>query len=323
MRRRVNDDLLDRAIREPESAREELEDLLRVSRALSEAFEAEEPSRAAVIRGRHRALTAFSDPAAEARHARPMASPWEWLPNLRVRVLATAAVVIGIMGGLIAGSNGSLPGDALYGVKLATEEVRLAAAIDSFDRARVHLDIAGARIQEVVRAKEVGRSDAMRESLHRYTESIVAVEAELRSGDVSGAEARIVLALASETLDVQQDVLEDLRPETPAIAQPDLEDAIDTLENLELPPPPVDDPEPTPGPSTTPTEPSPSPSVSETPSGEPSPDPSETPAGEPSPEPSETPTDGETPPEGDGGGQSEEEPPATGEQPADAAVAAP
>lgn len=289
MRRRVDDELLDRAIRESSPAREELEGLLRVSRALTEAFAADPPEDA-VVRGRARALAAFTAPAAPVLRRDSLASPYPWLPQLRLRVLATAAVVIGILGGLIAGSHGSLPGDALYGVKLGTEEVRLVAAIDAFDRARVHLDVADARLAEVVRAQEVGRSDAMRESLRRYTEAILAVEAEIRSGDLTGDEARQILADASDTLALQARLLETIRPETPAPAKPDVESAIQILRGIELPPPPPDDgeDEPSPGPSITPTEdPSPSPSPSEEPGDEPSPDPTETTAEDPSPEPSE------------------------------------
>ncbi len=305
-RRKIDPEILDRAIGQPIGAQEELEDLLRVSQALSEAFDIE-PRKQAVAQHRAAALAAFRVPAPlPGRAARELASPWEWLPQLRVRALATAAIVIGVLGALLAGSYGSLPGDTLYGVKLAAEEVRLAAAVDSFDKAVVHLDIADARIDEVVKAHEAGRTDAMRESLRRYSESIIAVETELRTGDVSDAQAREVLIAAAATLEDQQGVLEELAPETPAPAQPDLEDALDTLEELEIPPPPPADDEPSPGPATpTPTE-SVSPTPAETPSEEPTPTESESPA----PEPSES----VAPPEESGEGDAAGDPGANGSQ---------
>jgi uncharacterized protein DUF5667 len=311
MKRRVGDELLDRALQEPTAAQADLEGLLRVSRALSEAFEAE-PSAHAVAGGRRRAVAAFEAagrvPARGRSGARAprLVSPYEWLPQLRVRALATAAIVIGILGALIGGGHGALPGDTLYGTKLGVEQIRLAAAIDPFDKARVHLDIADARIHEVVRAQEVGRPDAMRESLRRYTVAIVAVEHELNSGDLSGDEARRVIAQATDTLAVQHVVLEDLRPETPAPAKTELEDAIDVLEGIDLPEPPDGgDDEPSPGPSITPTEPTPSPSPSETPSEDPSPTPSETPSEDPSPAVSESPPSDQVPGEGSDGGGAE------------------
>jgi hypothetical protein len=297
-RRRVDDELLDRALRQPEPAQNELMDLLEISRALTDAFDVP-PRPAAVREGRAAAIAAFDAPVpvpgrAPARTPH-MVSPWEWLPNLRVRALASAAVIIGILGTLIAGAHGSLPGDALYGVKLGVEEVRLVAAVDSIDEARVHLDVAAARIDEVQVAKRTGRTDAMRESLRRYTEAIIAVGEELTSGDLSTTEARIVLAEAADAVDSHQEILIDLRPGTPPPAKPDLEDAILTLSEIVLPPapPPEDDASPTPGPSsTTPTE-SPSPSVSPSPSGsvEPSPEPSDSPApDESTPAPNESPS---------------------------------
>lgn len=311
-RRRIDPELLDRALREPEGTQEELEDLLRVSRALTEAFEAT-PRPDAVEAGRIAAISAFEAagdaPAlAPVRVLRPrMTSPYEWLPQLRVRALATAAIVIGVLGALVAGAHGSLPGDALYGVKLGVEEVRLVAAIDSIDEAKVHLDVAEARIEEVVRAKELGRSDAMRESLRRYTEAIVAVEQELASGDLSTNEARLVLAEAAGTFELQEELLTDLRPGTPAPAKPDLETAIDVLKAIELPPAeePADD-EPSPGPSMTP-EPTPSPTESPTePAESPSPEPSETTPGaeETTPATEEPPSE----PTGQGGAASADDP---------------
>jgi hypothetical protein len=322
MRRRVDDELLDQALQEPSDAQAELEGLLRVSRALSEAFEVE-PSEQAVAGARVRALAAF-DAAGQVpvigRSREPrLVTPYPWLPQLRVRMLATAAIVIGILGTLIAGGHGALPGDSLYGMKLGVEQVRLAAAIDPFDKARVHLDIADARIREVVQAKEVGRTDAMRESLRRYTDAIVAVELELRSGDLSDAQAAQVLGDAVDTLALQQEVLEEIQPETPAAAEPELTAALDTLESIELPPPPDGngDDQPTPGPSVTPTEPSPSPTPSETPTEEPSPTVSESPAEDPSPVPSDPPADGGGTDDGtaSGGGASAVEDPGTGSEP--------
>ncbi|MEX2458347.1 MAG: DUF5667 domain-containing protein, partial [Actinomycetota bacterium] len=303
MKRRVDDELLDQALQEPTAAQAELEGLLRMSRALSEAFEAE-PTEHAVAGGRNRALAAFEvagQVAVIGRGRSPrLVTPYPWLPQVRLRMLATAAIVIGILGTLIAGGHGALPGDSLYGMKLGVEQVRLAAAIDPFDKAGVHLDIADARIREVLHAKEAGRTDAMRESLRRYTDAIVAVELELRSGDLSDAQASQVLGDAADTLALQQEVLEQIQPETPAAAEPELKAALDTLESIDLPPPPDEEPadEPTPGPSVTPTEPSPSPTPSETSTEQPSPTVSETPTEDPSPVASEPPPEDQEPADG-------------------------
>jgi len=65
-------------------------------------------------------------------------------------LLAAAVLAIGLSLGTTVGlSASSLPGDTLYGVKRAAENVRLTLAWTATGRARVRLDIARARIEEV------------------------------------------------------------------------------------------------------------------------------------------------------------------------------
>lgn len=82
-----------------------------------------------------------------------------WL-RLRLRLLprvAALAVAVALaFGSAVVVSAGSLPGDALYGVKLATERTQLVLAIDPAARARVQLGIAGRRLAEVQRLIDRG-----------------------------------------------------------------------------------------------------------------------------------------------------------------------
>src|SRR5207245_9680807 len=59
-----------------------------------------------------------------------------------LRAVAVALVVVSLAGGTLVASADALPDDALYPVKIATEQVRLALATTSQDRAVGELSIA-------------------------------------------------------------------------------------------------------------------------------------------------------------------------------------
>jgi hypothetical protein len=83
------------------------------------------------------------------QEAEPLAPPR--LGRARpARVVATgvASVLIGT-GGVAVAAQEALPGDALYGIKQATESVRLAAAGDHTEQGRLQLALARERLEEV------------------------------------------------------------------------------------------------------------------------------------------------------------------------------
>lgn len=68
-----------------------------------------------------------------------------------VRVLVVLAVVVGVVASATVASADSMPDDALYGFKLAGEQVRLALATTPVDRAAVELSMADHRLAEAER----------------------------------------------------------------------------------------------------------------------------------------------------------------------------
>ena len=52
-------------------------------------------------------------------------------------------------GGTVAASQGSLPGDTLYSVKLFTEDTRTAVAFNPDSKARLQIKFAAERIDEI------------------------------------------------------------------------------------------------------------------------------------------------------------------------------
>ncbi len=74
-----------------------------------------------------------------------------------VRALVVGLVIAAILGGATVASADSLPDDALYGFKIAGEQLRLAIAIGVEDRAAVELSIAEHRLNEAERLATSGR----------------------------------------------------------------------------------------------------------------------------------------------------------------------
>ncbi|MBI4305940.1 MAG: DUF4382 domain-containing protein [Chloroflexi bacterium] len=84
---------------------------------------------------------------------------WPAFPVQRWTVAATAVLLLILGGtGTVAASRGTIPGDAFYPVKIATERARLALAIAEEDRASMHVSFAERRAKEIGALLERGDS---------------------------------------------------------------------------------------------------------------------------------------------------------------------
>ena len=128
-----------------------------------------------------------------------------WLPPRRqlfggAMRLATALAVIAILFGAVVGTTqaaaGSLPGQPLYGVKLATEQIRLALTSQPASRAAVQQSLAEERLDEIVAL--LGRRQAVGSSVsNRATRQLEqALEASAQLEDATAAQALQQLAEA-------------------------------------------------------------------------------------------------------------------------------
>jgi uncharacterized protein DUF5667 len=140
--------------------RAELIALLRLSVDLG-GLEAPAADPAFRLRARNRMLAA-AERQRRARNHNPLRA---W-PRPVVRLAFAGALVAALLvGGLTAAaaSDGSLPGDPLYGVKLGAERAQLTLTFNSADRARLQLRFADLRLQEAQRLFAAGRTqDAVR-----------------------------------------------------------------------------------------------------------------------------------------------------------------
>lgn len=130
-----------------------------------------------------------------ARHRQP--SRGVWWPRLLPRLAAGLLAVVLVLGSAVVASASSLPGEPLYGVKRAAEQVRLTFAWTHEARAAIQLDIAEARLREIRALREQGLERA---GLER--EVAMAQQAALEAA--RAAEDAAVLAAVQERIDRQR-----------------------------------------------------------------------------------------------------------------------
>lgn len=147
-----------------------LEPLLRMAAFSMRALGyVEPPSEAALAVGKRRLLAVAARRrllAAAQRKPAPQPRGFLNLFPLPMRRLATAALVMLVLvvvgGGLAMASAGSLPGDFLYPVKLATERVRLLLTFDTQARDQLLAEFTQERRAEVIAILEAGRRVSVR-----------------------------------------------------------------------------------------------------------------------------------------------------------------
>ena len=153
---------------------DELEPLLRVGLVASRASSVEPSAefKAAALRRLEAALKHRE----EQRQKRSLVF-FGWLGWQRrlAGAVATLLLLLVLGSGMVWASDGSLPGDPLYRVKLATEQVRLTFAFSSMSKARLHVTLAEERVNEMVQLAErdkVGRMEELVQRLASHLEKV-------------------------------------------------------------------------------------------------------------------------------------------------------
>lgn len=98
--------------------------------------------------------------------------PWKVLKLAARPALALVSVVALVLGsGLsVSASDRALPGDALYGLKIATENVQMALTFNKKEAAKMHVELAGKRVNEVRKIKE--NSDSPQNKIQKINVAI-------------------------------------------------------------------------------------------------------------------------------------------------------
>ena len=219
--------------RGPHAARAELRRLLALAHSVEASGAGVAPSAVFVEAARSRllhritgepvALTApWLRPVTGARRGRR--ARWKWLVRGSVGLFAA---LLATTAALTASAN-SLPGDALYGVKQAQEELNLRLAADDQARVLALLRRADARLDETAQLLQQGRTSEAVQLAQRYDQSVERATTAFVI-TVDHAEPSRYQHLET-TLVEQQERLENIILSAPEPARPDLREALTTTE---------------------------------------------------------------------------------------------
>jgi len=160
----------------------ELSSLVILGRRLEASANSVGPSDAFRAAGRMRLVASMRETTAlsASRVRQPQRQPWRfWLavPGWFARV-AAALSAIALAGAATASASASaLPGDPLYGIKQAAEQVALVTAADDAARQQVLVRQADTRLEETSRLLEQGRDAEAGQNALRYSQVLEATTA--------------------------------------------------------------------------------------------------------------------------------------------------
>jgi len=215
------DAALGRLVRgESAQAPEGLDPLVQTARAAREAFATEVPD--AVARAHIAALTG----AATLERKRPR-------HRVAMVLIAAAITTLLLAGGAMAASAGALPGQLLYPVKRAVEKIDLAFHRDPASRARLHLEFAERRLNELttlLELRKAGQSVDIGAAMSAYQSEISQVQSAVAE-DPFGASLQALLSHVQDELAGHLAVLAQLRDSVvPQQARDAIQNAIDRAE---------------------------------------------------------------------------------------------
>jgi len=215
------------------SLRERLEPLLELALGIRETPDVR-PSSVFKVKARVQLM--------EHIHERQAVTKWPWSRynrqtkqiTLRRRssmvsvIVAIVLVLSAVGGGTAYASQWSLPGDALYSIKLGTEQVRMALPGDDAARAERALGFADRRVEEIVDLAAQGRVHDLGLAAEKYENALnmtmtriqTASAARLAAGNVTGNVTARVAEATLKHLEVLLEVFEQVPEDAkPAIAR--------------------------------------------------------------------------------------------------------
>lgn len=138
-------------------------------------------------------------------------------------LVITLLVLLFGTGGVMVASAAALPGDALYGVKRAGEDLRLALSFSPARDVDLLLDFAALRMEEVQALVDAGRYEELPAALDGLDEAVAKVGEEAEHlGD-----APLELQALDSQIEAQIQALEQVRDRVPLEAQSAIENALE------------------------------------------------------------------------------------------------
>ncbi|MFC1978837.1 DUF5667 domain-containing protein [Chloroflexota bacterium] len=197
---------------------DELKPLLELSHAVTEISLSVKPRAEFKVAARYR----FHDTLAqkESKSAKTAPAPRRW--HFKWATVAVAMLVIFVVGGgMGVASANSMPGDPLYRVKTLTERIRMGLTFGSENKARLHLDFAEERSEEIQTLIDGGNLEAANDigvEMTNHVESARAAAPRL-------LESKEIVVRLETLANKQVALLEAIYDKAPTGAQ----EAIDTL----------------------------------------------------------------------------------------------
>ena len=224
-------DVLDRVLAgEPVEASPEVRELAELAALLQGAWQ-QPPPPTAIARSRAAAMEAFLGGNGSAALPAPILLPRPARGRrVLVRLAVAAALVVGVPAAGWAASQDALPGEVMYPVKRAFEEVRLAFAGDPADEAEILLGMAAERLEEAAVADALGREDSAEEAFAGYDDAVLRFDGRIEQAQALNLPVGGLLAQAEDLRGVYEQLVEaivgvpsaSIRPEQPATsAQPE------------------------------------------------------------------------------------------------------
>lgn len=140
-------------------------------------------------------------------------------------VMAIVLALSAAAGGTAYVSQGSLPGDTLYSVKLATEQVGMALPGDDLSKAERALNLAERRAQEMEALADSARAQHLGLVSDKYDDAMCAALAMMRRAGVKGLVATDVAVRIAEATARHLSALDGVYDIVPDGAKPDIERA--------------------------------------------------------------------------------------------------
>lgn len=144
-------------------------------------------------------------------------------------VILAIVGVISASGVTVVASQKSIPGDALYPVKKAVENVRVATAISEKDKAKVHLAVAEEKVKEIKKLQEVGRVEKIAETVQNLKDSEVKASQLTQVAKSKGQNTAELTSLLQTQISKQQIVLKQVSTQIPKQARQAIQKTLDQL----------------------------------------------------------------------------------------------
>jgi hypothetical protein len=159
--------------RHPDQARE-LEPLLRVALATRRTCSTVEPRAEFKDRTRYEVR---SNLAAKGHNASPRRAPAAvWIPRWAVVTACLALVLVFAGTGTVAASSDSVPGERLYAVKMAAEQVQWKLTFSQRAKARLQARFAARRVLEMAQLAKSGRTERLDKLTTRFEAHLAKIE---------------------------------------------------------------------------------------------------------------------------------------------------